>query len=120
MPKSTVASNVSRAKVSKSVIEHPKVYSCKQYYSPAVAISAGLWYNINEESAVWQTVSTFPASQSQRMTAGLQTGGHFLLLKIFHAMSNVPKPTVASNVSRAKVSKSVIEHHPFRCGASGA
>ena len=62
-PKLTVASNVSRAKVSKSVIEHPKVYSCKQYYSPAVAISAGLWYNINEESAVWQTVSTFPISQ---------------------------------------------------------
>ena len=67
-PKPTVASNVSRAKVSKSVIEHPKVYSCKQYYSPAVAISAGLWYNINEESAVWQTVSTFPADQ-QKMIA---------------------------------------------------
>ena len=122
MPKSTVASNVSRAKVSKSVIEHPKVYSCKQYYSPAVAISAGLWYNINEESAVWQTVSTFPASQSQRMTAQVcdAEGGHFLLLKIFQATSKTPKPTVASNVSKAKVSKSVIEHPPFRCGASGA
>ena len=68
-PKPTVASNVSKAKVSKSVIEHPKVYSCKQYYSPAVAISAGLWYNINEESAVWQTVSTFPANQLQKMIA---------------------------------------------------
>ena len=67
-PKPTVASNVSKARVSKSVIEHPKVYSCKQYYSPAVAISAGLWYNINEESAVWQTVSTFPADQ-QKMIA---------------------------------------------------
>ena len=64
-PKPTVASNVSKAKVSKSVIEHPKVYSCKQYYSPAVAISAGLWYNINEESAVWQTVSTFPGSHNK-------------------------------------------------------
>ena len=112
MPKSTVASNVSKARVSKSVIEHPKVYSCKQYYSPAVAISAGLWYNINEESAVWQTVSTFPISQLQRMTARVEPGSHFLLLKIFHATSKTPKPTVASNVSRAKVSKSVIEHHP--------
>ena len=65
-PKPTVASNVSKAKVSKSVIEHPKVYSCKQYYSPAVAISAGLWYNINEESAVWQTVSTFPISHNKK------------------------------------------------------
>jgi hypothetical protein len=38
--------------------------------SPAVAFSAGLWYNTNKESAVWQTVSTFPASQlQQRMTA---------------------------------------------------
>ena len=74
IPKSTVASNVSRAKVSKSVIEHPKVYSCKQYYSPAVAISAGLWYNINEESAVWQTVSTFPADQ-QKMIALVWTLG---------------------------------------------
>ena len=72
-PKPTVASNVSKAKVSKSVIEHPKVYSCKQYYSPAVAISAGLWYNINEESAVWQTVSTFPADQLQKMTAQVAT-----------------------------------------------
>ena len=119
-PKPTVASNVSKAKVSKSVIEHPKVYSCKQYYSPAVAISAGLWYNINEESAVWQTVSTFPISQLQKMTARVQTGGHFLLLKIFQATSKTPKPTVASNVSKAKVSKSVIEHPPFRCEASGA
>ena len=79
-PKPTVASNVSKAKVSKSVIEHPKVYSCKQYYSPAVAISAGLWYNINEESAVWQTVSTFPVSQSKNDRSELDTeGGHFLL-----------------------------------------
>ena len=120
-PKPTVASNVSRARVSKSVIEHPKVYSCKQYYSPAVAISAGLWYNINEESAVWQTVSTFPVSQSKNDRSELDTeGGHFLLLKIFHAMSKTPKPTVASNVSRAKVSKSVMKHPPFRSGASGA
>ena len=36
-----------------------------------------------------------------------------MLLKIFHAMSNTPKPTVASSVSRAKVSKSVMEHPPF-------
>ena len=119
-PKPTVASNVSRAKVSKSVIEHPKVYSCKQYYSPAVAISAGLWYNITKESAVWQTVSTFPGSQSKDDRTKWKPGGHFLLLKIFHAMSKTPKPTVASNVSKAKVSKSVIEHPPFRCGASGA
>ena len=95
MPKLTVASNVSRARVSKSVIEHPKVYSCKQYYSPAVAISAGLWYNINEESAVWQTVSTFPISQLQKMTARVQTGGHFLLLKILYAISKYHSPAVA-------------------------
>jgi hypothetical protein len=82
MPKSTVASNVSRAKVSKSVIEHPKVYSCKQYYSPAVAISAGLWYNINEESAVWQTVSTFPVDQ-QKMIARLVAGRSFFVIKDF-------------------------------------
>ena len=120
-PKPTVASNVSKAKVSKSVIEHPKVYSCKQYYSPAVAISAGLWYNINEESAVWQTVSTFPANQLQEMIAQVGSwGGHFLLLKIFQAISKTPKLTVASNVSRAKVSKSVMKHPPFRSGASGA
>ena len=81
MPKSTVASNVSRAKVSKSVIEHPKVYSCKQYYSPAVAISAGLWYNINEESAVWQTVSTFPISQLQKMTARVANWRSFFVMK---------------------------------------
>ena len=80
MPKSTVASNVSRAKVSKSVIEHPKVYSCKQYYSPAVAISAGLWYNINEESAVWQTVSTFPVDQ-QKMIARLVAGRSFFVVE---------------------------------------
>lgn len=112
-PKPTVASNVSRAKVSKSVIEHPKVYSCKQYYSPAVAISAGLWYNINEESAAKQTVSASPTCQLQEMTARLQSGGHFLLLKIFHAISKMPKLTVASNVSRAKVSKSVMKHPPL-------
>ena len=81
MPKSTVASNVSRAKVSKSIIEHPKVYSCKQYYSPAVAISAGLWYNINEESAVWQTVSTFPISQLQKMTARVANWRSFFVMK---------------------------------------
>ena len=46
-------------------------------------------------------------------------GGHFLLLKIFHAMSNMPKPTVASSVSRAKVSKSVMEHPPFRICVRG-
>mgnify|MGYP000546809637 CR=1 FL=1 len=34
--------------------------------------------------------------------------------KIFQAISKTPKLTVASNVSRAKVSKSVIEHPPFR------
>ena len=82
MPKLTVASNVSRARVSKSVIEHPKVYSCKQYYSPAVAISAGLWYNINEESAVWQTVSTFPVDQ-QKMIARLVAGRSFFVIKNF-------------------------------------
>ena len=120
-PKPTVASNVSKAKVSKSVIEHPKVYSCKQYYSPAVAISAGLWYNTDKESAVWQTVSTFSVDQLQKMIAQVGSwGGHFLLLKIFQATSKTPKPTVASNVSKAKVSKSVIEHPPFRYGASGA
>ncbi len=42
-----------------------------------------------------------------------------MLLKIFHAISNMPKPTVASSVSRASVSKSVMKHHPFRCEASG-
>ena len=41
--------------------------------SPAVAISAGLWYIIDKESAVRQTVSTFPASYSQRMTAQVWT-----------------------------------------------
>ena len=45
------------------------LYAISKYHSPAVAISAGLWYNISEESAVWQTVSTFPADQSQKMTA---------------------------------------------------
>ena len=30
-----------------------------------------------------------------------------MLLKIFHAISKMPKLTVASNVSRARVSKSV-------------
>ena len=42
------------------------------------------------------------------------------MLKIFHAISNMPKPTVASNVSRARVSNSVMKHHPFRSKASGA
>ena len=41
----------------------------KKKNSPAVAISAGLWYNTDKESAVWQTVSTFPTDQSQKMTA---------------------------------------------------
>ena len=82
-PKPTVASNVSKARVSKSVIEHPKVYSCKQYYSLAVAISAGLWYNINEESAVWQTVSTFPISQLQKMTARVANWRSFFVIKDF-------------------------------------
>ena len=90
MPKSTVASNVSKARVSKSVIEHPKVYSCKQYYSPAVAISAGLWYNINEESAVWQTVSTFPVDQ-QKMIARLVAGRSFFVIE-----------DLVRNVERAK------------------
>lgn len=31
----------------------------------------------------------------------------------------MPKLTVASNVSRARVSKSVMKHHPLRCKASG-
>ena len=39
--------------------------------------------------------------------------------KIFQAMSNIPKPTVAISVSRAKVSKSVMVHSPFRSEASG-
>lgn len=42
-----------------------------------------------------------------------------MLLKIFHAMSNMPKPTVASSVSRAKVSKSVMEHPLFRICVRG-
>ena len=42
-----------------------------------------------------------------------------MLLKIFHAISKMPKLTVASNVSRARVSKSVMKHHPLRCKASG-
>ena len=41
----------------------------KKKNSPAVAISVGLWYNTDKESAVWQTVSTFPTDQSQKMTA---------------------------------------------------
>ena len=41
----------------------------KKKNSPAVAISAGLWYNTDKESAVWQTVSTFPANQLQEMIA---------------------------------------------------
>ena len=89
--------------------------------SPAVAISAGLWYIIDKESAARQTVSTFLANQLKNdRRVGSSWGGHFLCVKIFHAISNTPKPTVASNVSRAKVSNSVIEHHPFRSRASGA
>ena len=95
-PKPTVASNVSKAKVSKSVIEHPKVYSCKQYYSPAVAISAGLWYNINEESAVWQTVSTFPVDQ-QKMIARLVAGRSFFVMKNFPCdIENITAPPLQS------------------------
>jgi hypothetical protein len=41
--------------------------------SPAVAFSAGLWYNTDKESAVWQTVSTFPVDQLQKMTARVGT-----------------------------------------------
>ena len=37
-----------------------------KYHSPAVAISAGLWYNTDKESAVWQTVSTFPISHNKK------------------------------------------------------
>ena len=37
-----------------------------KYHSPAVAISAGLWYNITKESAVWQTVSTFPVDHYKK------------------------------------------------------
>ena len=48
-----------------------------------------------------------------------ELGGHFLCVKIFHAMSNMPKPTVASSVSRAKVSKSVMKHPPFRIKRRG-
>jgi len=51
--------------------------------SPAVAISAGLWYNNNEESAVWQTVSTFPASQSQKMTARVANWQSFFVVEDF-------------------------------------
>ena len=51
-----------------------------KYHSPAVAISAGLWYYTDKESAVWQTVSTFPVSQSKNDRSELDTeGGHFLL-----------------------------------------
>ena len=35
-------------------------------------------------------------------------------------MSNAPKPTVASNVSKARISKSVIEHPPFRSRVRGS
>ena len=53
----------------------------RKYHSPAVAISAGLWYNINEESAVWQTVSTFPMSQLQEMIARVEPGSHFFVIE---------------------------------------
>ena len=53
----------------------------RKYHSPAVAISAGLWYNTDKESAVWQTVSTFPADQ-QKMTAQIRTlGRSFFVMK---------------------------------------
>ena len=57
------------------------LYAISKYHSPAVAISAGLWYNINEESAAKQTVSTFPADQSQRMTAGVANWRSFFVMK---------------------------------------
>jgi hypothetical protein len=38
----------------------------KKKNSPAVAISAGLWYNTTKESAVWQTVSTFPVDHYKK------------------------------------------------------
>ena len=77
---------------------------------------------MNKESAVWKTVSTFPANQLQKndRRVGSSWGGHFLCVKIFHAISNMPKPTVASKVSRAKISNSVMKHHPLRIRASGA
>ena len=57
------------------------LYAISKYHSPAVAISAGLWYNITKESAVWQTVSTFPADQ-QKMTAQIRTlGRSFFVMK---------------------------------------
>ena len=53
----------------------------KKKNSPAVAISAGLWYNTDKESAVWQTVSTFPVDQ-QKMTAQIRTlGRSFFVMK---------------------------------------
>ena len=55
----------------------------RKYHSPAVAISAGLWYNTTKESAVWQTVSTFPADQLQKMTARLVAGRSFFVIKDF-------------------------------------
>ena len=58
------------------------LYAISKYHSPAVAISAGLWYNINEESAVWQTVSTFPVDQ-QKMIARLVAGRSFFVIKDF-------------------------------------
>ena len=57
------------------IIVKKLIGECEQYYSPAVAISAGLWYNITKESAVWQTVSTFPVGQLQRMTAQVCDAG---------------------------------------------
>jgi hypothetical protein len=53
----------------------------KKKNSPAVAISAGLWYNTDKESAVWQTVSTFPRSQSQRMTARVANWRSFFVVE---------------------------------------
>ena len=86
-------------------------------HSPAVEISAGLCYNINRREccqANGQHLLQHVNSTKNDRTSCRTLGGHFLLLKIFHAMSNMPKPTVASSVSRAKVSKSVMEHPPFR------
>jgi hypothetical protein len=51
--------------------------------SPAVAISAGLWYFIGKESAVRQTVSIFLANQLKNdRRVGSSWGGHFLCVKI--------------------------------------
>ncbi|WP_156075061.1 hypothetical protein [Faecalibacterium prausnitzii] len=63
--------------------------------SPAVAISAGLWYIIDKESAARQTVSTFLANQLKNdRRVGSSWGGHFFVCKDFpcdieHAKADV-------------------------------